>query len=128
MKTKQFGASVVVLDSDKRVSVTSTEFNPGPEGEAIESEVSYNAKVILTRDDCGNPAYLILPHAKTGTHRYEPLHDTEYGTVTTTKQDIRVLLKFPRRAGFIAAARHLIAEASRIATFLLDFSIKHYGV
>lgn len=127
-KTKFFEASVVVLDSDKSVSVTSTDFYPGNEGEAVDSEVSYNARVILTRDACGNLAYLIHPHAKTGTHRYEPLHETEYGSVTTTKQDIRVLLKFPRRAGFMVVARHLIAETSRIAAFLIDFSIKHYGL
>ena len=128
MNIKTFKASVVVLDSDKSVSVTSTDFNPGNEGAANYSEVSYNAKVILSRDDCGNLSYLIQPHAKSGTHRYESLHDTEYGSVTTTKQDIRVLLKFPRRAGFMAAAHHLIAETSRIAAFLINFSIKHYGL
>ena len=68
---------------------------------------------------------IIEPCRTTGNHRYEPLLDTEFGAVTTTKQHYRVLLMFPRKAGLIAAARHLICEASRIATLLLNLDLKH---
>ena len=128
MKKNNFNAHVVVLDGDKYAQVTSSEFFRGTDDECIDSEVTYNAKVTLTRDDCGNRSYLIQPHAKTGTHRYEPLFDLEHGSVTTTKQDIRVVLKFPRRAGFMAAARHLISESTRIASFFMNHSINHYGL
>lgn len=68
---------------------------------------------------------IIEPCRATGTHRYEPLLDTEFGTVTTTKRHYRVLLMFPRKAGLIAAVRHLICECSRIATLLLNLDVKH---
>ena len=72
-----------------------------------------------------NGKMLIEPYNATGKHRYEPLLDAEFGAVTTTKQHYRVLLMFPRKAGLIAAARHLLSEASRIAVSLINLDIKH---
>ena len=72
-----------------------------------------------------NGKIVIGPYCVTGTHRYEPLLDTEYGSVTTTKQHFRVLLMFPRKAGILAAVRHLISEAARIATLMTNLSCKH---
>ena len=72
-----------------------------------------------------NGKMLIEPYRATGKHRYEPLFDTEFGSVTTTQQHYRVLLMFPRKAGLIAAARHLICECSRIATLLINLDVKH---
>lgn len=126
MNNRFFDASVVTLDSDRFVAVTSSKYRNNVED--TYPEVTYNAKVTLSRDDEGNLSYLIQPHAKTGTHRYEPVFDLEHGSVTTTKQDIRVVLKFPRRGGFMAAAYHLIGECTRIANFFMNHSINHYGL
>ena len=68
---------------------------------------------------------IIEPYRTTGKHRYEPLLDTEFGAVSTTKQHYRVLLMFPRKAGIIAAARHLLSEASRIAVNFMFLDLKH---
>ncbi len=80
-------------------------------------------KMFLMEFDGGS--FFIKPSRGTGKHRYEPLLDTEYGTVTTTQQHYRVLLKFPRKAGLIATARYLLCEASRIAVSLINLDIKH---
>lgn len=80
-------------------------------------------KVCLTTFESGR--MVIEPYNATGNHRYEPLLDSEFGTVTTTKQHYRVLLMFPRKAGLIAAARHLLSEASRIAVSMINLDIKH---
>ena len=80
-------------------------------------------KIYLMKFDNGK--MVIEPYNATGNHRYEPLLDSEFGTVTTTKQHYRVLLMFPRKAGLIAAARHLHSEASRIAVSMINLDIKH---
>lgn len=80
-------------------------------------------KIYLMKFDNGK--MVIEPYRATGNHRYEPLLDAEFGTVTTTKQHYRVLLMFPRKAGLIAAARHLLSEASRIAVSMINLDIKH---
>lgn len=126
MTNEVFTADVVALDGGKYASIKSSKFEAGPEGECVNSEVKYTAQVTLWKDDMGNPFYLIQPCAKTGRRRYEPLLDTDHGSITTTKQDIRVVLKFPRKLGFITAARNLISESARIAAFLINFSEIHF--
>ncbi len=79
-------------------------------------------KAKLTWFDDG--AIVIEPYRKSGTRRYEQIFETDYGTVSTTKQDYRVVLKFPRKSGIIAAAYHLICEASRISSRLIQLSKK----
>ena len=82
-------------------------------------------KRIMRATEFPDGTLIIEPYRTTGKHRYEPLLDTEFGAVSTTKQHYRVLLMFPRKAGLIAAARHLICECSRIATLLINLDIKH---
>lgn len=72
-----------------------------------------------------NGKIVIDPYCTTGSHRYEPLIETEYGSVTTTKTHFRVLLMFPRKAGILTAIQRLISETSRIATIMSNLSCKH---
>lgn len=121
---------IVIRDWHKKKQVKTTKSryplrgiqNTSPQG-GREGADMIKRKASVTEYDNGK--IVIDPYLTTGIHRYEPLIDTEYGSVTTTKQHFRVLLMFPRKAGILAAVRHLISETSRIATLMTNLSCKH---
>jgi len=80
-------------------------------------------KGTITRFDDGT--HVFEPYRSSGNRRYEPLLETEFGSLSTTRQQFRIVFRFPRKGGLIAAANHLIAEAARIATLMVSMDVKH---
>jgi len=83
---------------------------------------TYCAKV--TENDNGRT--VIEPYRKTGSPRYEYLTSVKYGTLRRTKKDYIVIFRFPRKAGILAATRHLISACSRLAVLMCNEHFNHF--
>lgn len=125
MEKKEFDAFVVALDDGKKARVTSSEFETCPEGESMEVEETFPAKVTLIKDRNGNLAYRIQPYDKTGNCRYHYVLNTKYGCLKTTKRDYLISFRFPRKAGILAATRHLISDSARLAILMTNLYFNH---
>ena len=84
-------------------------------------EKSYRAKVRQFDDG----TTVVEPYRKTGSPRYEYLLNVKYGFLRRTKKDYIVIFRFPRKAGILAAARHLISACSRLAILMSNEFFNH---
>lgn len=116
---------VVKLEGDKTAKVFSSKFVTNPTGESIETEETFSARVTLTKDRYGNLTYKIQPYGKTGKCRYVYLLNTEYGCLKTTQKDYLVSFRFSRKDGILAATRHLISDAARLAILMTNEFYHH---
>ena len=82
---------------------------------------SFRAKVTLNDDG----TTVIEPYRKSGSARYEYLADVKYGFLRRTKKDYIVVFRFPRKAGILAAARHLISATSRLSILMCNLFFNH---
>ena len=82
---------------------------------------SYRAKITKLNDG----TTVVEPYRETGSPRYEYLASVEYGTLRRTKKDYYVIFKFSRKAGILAAARHLISACSRLAILMCNEYYHH---
>lgn len=78
-------------------------------------------KAKLTQYDNGK--IVVEPYQHTDRSRYTNLLELEYGTLTTTQEHYRVLLKFPRKDGVMECVKHLFREATRVGNFLTKLYI-----
>lgn len=82
---------------------------------------TFRAKVTLNDDG----TTVIEPYRKSGSPRYEYLLDVKYGFLRRTKKDYIVVFRFPRKAGILAAARHLISATSRLSILMCNLFFNH---
>lgn len=78
-------------------------------------------KAKLTVHDNGK--IIVEPYAHTDSSRYTPLLELEYGSLTTTQTHYRLLLRFPRKEGIMAAVKHLMTDVTRAGNFLTNLFI-----
>ena len=72
-----------------------------------------------------NGKMVVEPYQKTGLHRYEYMAEYEGMTLSCTKKDYRIVFRFPRKAGLIAAARHLISVTAHMSLVMFNLDLRH---
>ena len=72
-----------------------------------------------------NGKMVVVPCKQTGLHRYEFLAEYEGITLSRTKKDYRIVFMFPRKAGLIAAARHLIRVTAHMSLLMFNLDLRH---
>jgi len=66
---------------------------------------------------------VVEPYDHSDTPRYEPLLDLEYGSLTTTKSNYRLLLNIPRKKGIMECVKHLLHDATQAGKFMTNLYI-----